>query len=218
MATLQLDDIRRAWEARDPELVKYVELLATQPDRQPDQPIREGAMTFAKFLREINSYQFRKKTPEEQMHWRVEQLKALEAPDAEVPLADKLRLHEIILALWNDNGPFARRCLLRIIASVQLTYGPWRALKRIFKEAEARGDTEVFGALAARFDLAYANRMYHVSLGTMAYLVRRAWRYLRRTAMTLPAAYADTCADVLAWYPEGTPWRGTWVANHIFFH
>src|SRR5262249_333022 len=155
MATqLQLDDIRRAWEARDPELVKYVELLATQPDRPPDQPIREGAMTFANVLREINSYQFRNKTPEEQMHWRVEQLKALEAPDAEVPLSDKLRLHEIILALWNDNGPFARRCLLRIIATVELTYGPWRALKRIFKEAEARNDTEILGALAARVDLA----------------------------------------------------------------
>ena len=55
MATqLQLDDIRRAWEARDPDLVQYVELLATQPDRQPDQPLREGAMTFAKFLTELN--------------------------------------------------------------------------------------------------------------------------------------------------------------------
>ena len=64
MATqLDLDDIRRAWEARDPELVQYIALLATQPDKQPATPIREGALTFAKFLREINSYQFRKKTP-----------------------------------------------------------------------------------------------------------------------------------------------------------
>src|SRR5206468_2175381 len=172
MATqLQLDDIRRAWEARDPELVKYVELLATQPDRQPEQPIREGAMTFARFLREINSYNFRKKTPEEQMHWRVEQLKALEAPDAEVPLSDRLRLHEIILALWNDNGPFAHRCLLRIIATVELTYGPWRALKRIFKEAEARNDTEIYGAPAARSDMAYSPRRFQGNRLTLADLV-----------------------------------------------
>src|SRR5262249_23797885 len=113
MATqLQLDDIRRAWEARDPELIKFVELMATQPDRQPDKPTRKGAMPFASFLREINSNNSGKKTPEEQMHWRVEQLRALEAPDAEVPLSDKLRLHEVIRALWNDKGPFARRCLL----------------------------------------------------------------------------------------------------------
>ncbi|HKB35277.1 MAG TPA: BRCT domain-containing protein, partial [Gemmataceae bacterium] len=219
MATqLQLDDIRRAWEARDPELIKFVELMATQPDPQPDKPIREGAMTFARFLREINSYQFRKKTPEEQMHWRVEQLKALEAPDAEVPLSDKLRLHEIILALWNDNGPFARRCLLRIIATVELTYGPWRALKRIFKEAEARNDTEILGALAARFDMAISRSRFKINRLTMAYLVRRAWRYLRRLAVRLPAAYADAAVDFLAAYTDDCYWNNTWIANHIFYH
>ena len=77
-------------------------------------------------------------------------MKALEAPDAEVPLPDRLQLHEILLTLWEDDGLFARSCLLQLIAGVRLTYGPWRALKRIFKEAEARDDTEVYGALAAR--------------------------------------------------------------------
>ena len=73
-------------------------------------------------------------------------MKALESETAEVPLLDRLRLHEVIVALWEDNGPFARSCLLEIIAQVPLRYGPWRALKRIFKEAEARDDMEVFGA------------------------------------------------------------------------
>ena len=98
-------------------------------------------------------------------------MKHLEAPDAEVPLPDRLRSHEIILALWQDSGVFARTCLLKVIAGVPLTYGPWRALKRIFKEAEARGDTEVFGALAARFDRAHASGDHAVSKLTLAYLV-----------------------------------------------
>ena len=61
-----------------------------------------------------------------------------------MPLPDRLRLHEMI-------SPCGRRralrppVLLEIIADVPLAYGPWRALKRIFKEAEARGDTEVYG-------------------------------------------------------------------------
>src|SRR5262245_29958455 len=216
MATqLQLDDIRRAWDARDPELIKFVELLATQPDRQPDKPIREGAMTFARFLREINSYQFRKKTPEEQMHWRIEQLKALEAPDAEVPLSDRLRLHEIILALWHDEGVFARTCLLKIIASVPLTYGPWKAIKRIFKESEAKKDTEIYGAIAARLDMAFAGGGYQITRDTLAYMVRRAWRFLRRAGVAFPVAYADTAADVLAHYTDQTNWHGTWIANHV---
>jgi BRCA1 C Terminus (BRCT) domain len=217
-APIQLEDVRQAWETRDPELVKLVEMLATQSDTEPDTPIRQGAMTFDRFLREINNSQFRRKPVEEQMHYRVETLKALEAPDAEVPLSDRLRLHEIILALWNDNSPFARRCLLQIIATVALTYGPWRALKRIFKEAEERNDTEVYGALAARFDMAYSRGGFKIGRLTMGYLVRRAWRYLRQLAVRLPALYADAAVDFLAHYTNDASWASTWVANHIFYH
>jgi hypothetical protein len=215
---LHIKDLRLALDARDPELVALVEALAVQPDETPETPIRDGAPTFDAFLRELRSWQFRHKSKEEQAHYRREQLKALEAPEAEVPLSDRLRLHEIILALWNDNGVFARTCLLKVIADVRLTYGPWRALKRIFKEAEAKGDTEVYGALAARFDMAHASGDHAVSRATLMYLVRRAWRFLRRTGVGLPVAYADTAADVLAHYTGDTRWQNTWVANHVFYH
>src|SRR5207302_2665431 len=128
---------------------------------------------------------------------RQDRMKVLGATDAEAPVPDRLRLHEILLALWRDEDIFARTCLLKVIAGIPLTYGPWRALKRIFKEAEARGDTEVYGALAARFDMALAHGDHSVSRLTLAYLVRRAWRFLRRTAVRLPVAYADTAAAVL---------------------
>jgi hypothetical protein len=213
-----LQNLRLAWEAQDPELVLLIETLAARPDEPPTTPVRPGAPTFQRFLAEIRSWRFRKKTEEEQAHYRIEQIKALEAPNAEVPLPDRLRLHEIILALWQDNGIFARSCLLKVIAGIRLTYGPWRALKRIFKEAEARGDTEIYGALAARFDMAQASNDHAVSGATLAYLVRRAWRYLRRTAVSLPVAYADAAASVLAHYTDRTNWRRTWIANHIFYH
>jgi hypothetical protein len=215
---LHLKDLRLAWDARDPELVPLIEALATQPDEPPATPVRRGAPTFDAFLRELRSWQFRRKSKEEQAHYRREQIKALEAPDAEVPLPDRLRLHEIIYGLWQDNGVFARTCLLKVIAGVRLTYGPWRALKRIFKEAEAKGDTEVYGALAARFDMAHASGNHSVSRATLLYLVRRAWRTLRYTGIRLPVAYADTAADFLAPYTDQTRWPGTWVANHIFYH
>jgi hypothetical protein len=215
---LHLDDLRRAWEARDPELVRLIESLAGQPDEPPETPVREGAPTFDRFLAEIRSPAFRRLPHEEQAHFRIERLKALEAPDAEVPLPDRLRLHELLLVLWQDDSPFARRCLLQVIAGVPLTYGPWRALKRIFKEAEAKGDTEIYGALAARFDAAHAAGQHAVSSATLAYLVRRAWRFLRLTGVRLPVAYADTAADVLAHYPDDTWWHRTWVANHVFYH
>src|SRR5262249_24579785 len=53
---------------------------------------------------------------------------------------------------------------------------------------------------------------------TLAYLVRRAWRYLRRTGVRLPVAYADTAADFLAPYTDATFWDRTWIANHVFYH
>jgi hypothetical protein len=215
---LSLADLRLALDAHDPELVGLIEALVAQDDEPDEAPARKGAPTFNDFLRTIRSPYFRRKPAEEQEHYRREQLAALESPQAEVKLPDRLRVHEILLALWQDNSVFARNCLLRAIASVRLTYGPWRALKRIFKEAEARGDTEVFGALAARFDQARASRDHDIGPATLSYLVRRAWRYLRQTAVRLPVAYADTAAEVLAHYTDSTNWRGTWVANHIFYH
>src|SRR5262249_4437384 len=144
--------------------------------------------------------------------------RVLESPDAGPRLPERLKLHQIIYRVWQGNGPFVRACRLQVIARVKLTYGPWRALKRIFKEAEGRGDTEVYGALAARFDAAYAGAPHSMRIGTLAYLVRRAWRYLRRIGVSLPACYADTAADFLASYTDQTTWQRTWIANHVFFH
>jgi hypothetical protein len=50
---VRLDDVRRAWESRDPVLIGLVNELAGQPDEPPGAPPREGAPTFAKFLAEI---------------------------------------------------------------------------------------------------------------------------------------------------------------------
>src|SRR5262249_50391764 len=32
------------------------------------------------------------------------------------------------------------------------------------------------------------------------------------------ACYADSAAEVLAWYTNDTRWVRTWIANHIFYH
>jgi hypothetical protein len=220
-AHLHLDDIRRAWEARDPALVQLIATLANQDDEEPKQPIRDGALTFDGFVAEIHSQRFRRKKLEEQAHRRIELLKALEAPDAEVPLPERRRLYEILLVLWTDDSPLARTFFLRLIATVPLVYGPWRALKRIFKEAETRNDTEVYGALAARFDMELASGTTwtrQITPATLAYLCRRAWRFLRRTAQSLPVCYADFAADFLACYNGDTVWERTWIANHIIYH
>ncbi len=217
-AQIRLNDVRLAWEARDPEVVGLVVALAGQDDPEPESPLREGAPTLAQFLAETRNAAFRSKPPDEQSAERQARLRALEASDAEVPPPDRLGLHRILDDLWADAGPVARSWLLRIVAEVPPRYGPWKALKRIFKEAESAGDIEVFSALAARFDEMYAASSSEVGLATLAYLRRRAWRFLRRAAQRQPASYADLASDVLARYGEDANWSRTWIANHIFFH
>ena len=222
---LTFDDVRRALLARDSDLADLVVALAEQPDPEPGSagapPLREGAPTFAAFAAEVRSRAFGRRKPEERAHRRVEGLKALEAPGAEAALPDRARLHEILLALWSNDGPFERDALLSILERVPFTWGPWRAMKRIFKEAEIRADWEVLGLLTARFDAVYANGQPYVaeiSKKTLAYLARRGWRNLRRQAEQLPAAYPDAAALVLSYYGNETRWNTTWVANHIHYH
>ncbi|MFO0758413.1 MAG: HEAT repeat domain-containing protein [Byssovorax sp.] len=218
---LSYQDIRRAWDAKDSDLADLIVTLAQGPDAPPAVPPREGARTFAAYLSEMRGYPMRQKPKEEQAHARIEGMKALEAPGAEVPLPDRLQLHEVILDLWKDGGAFERETLLAVVRRVPLRWGPWRAMKRIFKEAEARGDWEMLGALGARFDAAYAvGGAYQgeISRKTLAYLVRRTWRGLRRRAETLPASYPDAAVELLRFYGNDTRWVSTWAYNHVVFH
>jgi hypothetical protein len=225
---LTFADVRRALAARDSDLADLIVALAEQPDPLPGAPggppVGAQGLTFAAVAAEVKGSAFGRKKPEEREHYRVESMKALEGPDAASPLPDRARVHEILVALWQEGGAFERDALLSVLARVSLRWGAWRALKHIFKEAEARGDWEVLGALAARFDAAFASLtkgvpyVNEISKKTLAYLVRRAWRALRRQAEQLPAAYPDAAVLVLSAYDDATRWPSTWVANHVFYH
>ncbi len=216
-STLTIAAVEQAFAARDPQFVRLLSQLAAQPDPTPETPIRDGAPTFDSYLAYLRSYEFKRKAKAEQRAARMERLAAVESPTAEVPLPERLKSHQVLTMLWQSPDPLARDALLRVIAEIPLVYGPWRALKSIFKDAQSRNDTEVWGALAARFDTP-GNRSGTVSGATLGYLNRRVWRYLRRVAVQLPASYADVAVDVLLRYPEGATPQGTWVMNHIFFH
>ena len=184
--TLKITDLQKAWANRDPRFTKLLVDCSVQDDPVLEPPPRDGAPTFNNWIRFQRSGELRRKPKPEQAAARVELLKAVEAADAEVPLPERRKIYTVILELWNANDALARDILLQVIAEVPLVYGPWRALKRIFKEAEAKNDTEVYGALAARFDSACSsNSCGEISDVTLAYLSRRAWRYLRRVAVQL---------------------------------
>ncbi|MBL9104628.1 MAG: BRCT domain-containing protein [Myxococcales bacterium] len=218
---LSLDDIRRAWDSRDPDLASLIVGVAAAPDPRPAQPPREGALSYAGFTAQLGNYKYKRDAPQARARYRIDTMRALEAPNAEVPLPPRLQLHSVLLDLWRKDGAYERAALLEVIRKIPLCWGPWRGLKQIFKEAEARGDNEVLGALAARFDAAYATKAGNykeISRRTMGYLVRRAWRYLRRIGQSLPPAYVDAAIDFLRAYADDTSFERTWVFNHILHH
>ncbi len=216
-AEVTLDHLRDAKQTRDPQFVDLLLQLLQQETPAEPSP-REGAYTFNEFLSEQRSLAFRRKPLDEKAQIRMARLAELEASNPEVPLTDKLRCHEVLISLWQEDSVFSRECLLQVIARVPITYGPFKALKQIFKEAEAKDDTEIYGALAARFDMAFAKRTHQVSHRTIAYLVRRAWRYLRRVGESFPAIYPDVATDFLVHYTGWDDYTSSWILNHIFFH
>lgn len=229
---LSLDDVRRAWSARDPELANLLIALCAASDERLKTPVPEGAPTYQSFTREFRGWRFKRKSPQERARYRIDTMRALEAQQESVPMPARLGSHEVLLDLWaraqEPGGAYERQMLLTTIGGIALRWGPWRALKRIFKEAEATGDTEILGALSARFDAQLAassgsvvragGEISEVSRHTLAYLCRRAWRFLRRRAEGLPASYADAAVDFLRFYTDQTSWNHTWVYNHVLFH
>ena len=231
MADITIRQIENALEAQDPLVTSLIIDLASQPIPYEDKdgtPYREGAPTFPQFLSETRTSKFRKKSPEEQEKYRVQQVALLAQNDAEIPFPERLKLHQVILSLWQNEDPFSRETLKEVLKTVPLTYGPWRALKIIFKKAEEINDTEIYAILSARIDTAIIQGSWSMygsedapTRNTLLYMRRRAWQYLRRVGETLPAIYPDVASDFLCAY-ESTfsryHLRNSWVVAHIFFH
>lgn len=217
--TSRLDEIRNALAARDPDLARLVVALAGSDDPQPARPPRDGAFTFQSFRNTVRRNAKRRMEAAERTRVRQEGFAKLLAPDAEVVAPDRLRLDAVLLDLWRADGAFERASLLKIIDETPLSWGVWRGLKQIFKEAQAKGDLEMFGALTARLDTAVGagGGRGEVRQATLSYMVRRAWRYLRGLGQTLPAAYPDAAVQVLRFYTESCDWKKTWVSNQIFY-
>jgi hypothetical protein len=102
-----------------------------------------------------------------------------------------------------------------------MQWGVWNSAKRIYKLAEARHDAALFGVLGYRFDAMTTTEYVRSEIGpgTLLYLRRRAWRYLRTLGKAVPEAYPAFAVEVLRHYPadygDSSP---SWVAAHIWGH
>lgn len=210
---LTLDDLWRLARAESFDLPAELVSFLKQADPQPESPVPQGALTAQSFLGLIGSAR-RARSPERRREQARDAWRRF-LTQTDPPPPPRFQLGDLLLALGESTAPGARRALLATLAVVPFRYGAWRGVKHLYKLAEERLDAEIFGLLAYRFDMAQASE---VSTGTLIYLKRRAWRFLRRLGHELPELYPQFAAQVLRHYVSGTNFHASWVANHVWAH
>ena len=199
-----ISDLERLTAADAPDLARLVGEFVEQPDPEPASPAREGALSFDAFstlLRQAASKRTsRARSEAAASAWQ----RFLGQTDPAPP--PRFALAELIVTLYERGAEPARAALLSVAAETPLAFGVFGGLKRVYKLAEAAHDFEVVAALAARFDAEAATRARSwqrrdVSRGTLVYLRKRAWRYLRGLGFAVPRLYAMLAAQVLARVP-----------------
>lgn len=141
--------------------------------------------------------------------------------------------HDVLFALYVMGGEVERAALVEQLQTIALRHPGFRTVRHILKAAELRGDGEIFGLLARRFELTRATpvefwrpRDAGYLTGTRKYLRRRVWRTLRRRGSDGSDEYVDLAVGVLLAFTDddaqGTPGNDGalaryWPLGHILF-
>ncbi len=214
---LSAADLQRLSHAEAPELAEAILTFLAQPVKTPDTPLPQGAIHFQGLKNLLAQAQARRDAAGR--HAAAHEAWQRFLAQKDVPLPPRFALAELLVALYERNTDASRATLVHLARTAELNFGLWGGLKRIYKLAEQRHDAELFGVLAWRFDTErHGSRNREVSLGTLTYLRRRAWRYLRHLGAAVPELYPQFAVEVLRHYDQGTRWRDTWVAMHVLAH
>lgn len=211
---IQLRDLQQLAEVEAPDLITAIQALVDQGE-----PTIEDApddLIYLSQLRaslQVASRHNDKKKRQTEAHeaWK----RYLAQPERLI--APQVKLAELIVALYDKRTGPARQALLLLAREGSFVYGVWGGLKRVYKRAEADLDAELFGALAARFDVEAGGYTRHdTGKGTLIYLQRRAWRFLRQLGKAVPELYPQFCVEVMRNYPASA--RYVHVASRIERH
>jgi hypothetical protein len=214
---LSTADLQRLARAEAPELAEAITALLLQQERPPEKPLPEGAIDFQGLKSLLWQAQTRHGAEDRRAASHEAWQRFLAQKD--VPLPPRFALADLLVGLYERNTDASRATLFELVRTADLHFGLWGGLKRIYKLAEQRHDAEMFGVLAWRFDVeSDTHDTREVSLGTITYLRRRAWRYLRHLGAAVPELYPQFAVEVLRHYGNDTRWRHAWVGMHICAH
>ena len=207
---ITLDDLKTLARGQAPDLAQAIIQFAAQPQPAPE-TVPEGAIVADQFEAMLREAQ--REPREAQRRMKVALLWRRYLTQAEPPPSGKYLLADLITELFHAGGEPTRAALLELIRKAPLDRGLWGGLKRIYKFAEERQDALFYGALLARLEASESTSA--VTRGTIVYLQRRGWRYLKNLARAVPELYPVFASATLAELPaDATLWRGV-ACNRI---
>ncbi len=203
-ADLTLDDLRTLARGQAPDLAQAIVHFAQQPTPEPE-TVPEGALTPDVFESMLSQAQDEPREAVRRMKiallWRRYLTQTDPAPAGRYLLAD------FLVELYLQGTEPIRTALVEVAATAPLQRGLWGGLKRIYKLAEERQDALLFGAVVGRLDSSPQSTSA-VTRGTIVYLQRRAWRYLRNLARAVPELYPVFAQATLSRLePSASTWQ-----------
>ncbi|MCA9552704.1 MAG: hypothetical protein KC933_21905 [Myxococcales bacterium] len=228
-AEILFTDLKRAIADRDPEAADLVVRYLEQPDPKEDRPeaadpkaevapLPAGTWSAARLRTTVQPNLLEGKSPEEQKATRLEAWQGLQDAPYHPP---RLDLGPLLIELYEGGEPWARQLLMDVFTRARLGWGIWQAFKRIYKLSEVRHDLAMFGVLAWRLDVLKdtAHNPQEILPGTILYMRRRAWRYLRQLGHAVPDLYPQFAVQVLRHYQANQgSFARTWIAGQIWGH
>ncbi|WP_394822785.1 hypothetical protein [Pendulispora albinea] len=206
---ISMDDLRRLAEAEAPDLVQAILALLEREEEQSERANEDehsaDRMTVDTLRAALDQAARLQDKGRRQADAHEAWKRYLGQPESGI--AQQIQLADLIVALYERGSGPARAAIVELAREAPLVYGIWGGLKRVYKLAEKNLDAEIFGALAVRFDCE-AHDMgagaRDVKRGTLVYLQRRAWRFLRQLGKAVPELYPQFCVEVLRAYPLDT--------------
>lgn len=214
---IDIINLKRLATSESPGLAETLNAFLEQGDPPLEKTPREGMLTIQQFLSLISQAQNMRSATKRRERANDAWKRYLAQTDPAPP--PRFQLADLMVKLYEEGTDAGRAALIKAAKDAPLVFGAWAGLKRIYKRTEARLDAAMFGALAYRFDVELTTRnTREVGRGTLVYLRRRAWRFLRELGKTMPELYPQFAVEVLRHYESSTSFREVWVANHIFAH
>ncbi|MFT3711252.1 MAG: hypothetical protein QM817_26780 [Archangium sp.] len=210
---ITLEDLKTLARGKAPDLAQAIIAFAAQ--RLPDpESVPEGALTAGVFEQQLRQAQAEYNEAKRRMKIALLWRRYLTQP--EPPPSGKYLLADFLQELYLAGGEPTRAALLEVMAKAPFDRGLWGGFKRIYKLSEEKQDVLFFGATVARLE-SYSGSGPAVTRGTIVYLQRRAWRYLRNLARAIPELYPQFATAVMRAFPgDAQLWNGV-VCNRIIY-